>query len=137
MAKLPVLVAVGAAAGVIAVPAPGSVGAARWFFTPGRSGVSCQLEVRRPTTDASCLAYQPGSPYRTAVAVTMSASGKLSICRGLRCIGNAPEHTPTLAAGRSIELGPFRCTSLTAGVRCIVTKLGHGFRLSTLGVNRI
>jgi hypothetical protein len=42
-----------------------------------------------------------------------------------------------LAVGRSIELGPFRCTSLRAGVRCVVTKLGHGFTLSTRGVTRI
>jgi hypothetical protein len=65
----------------------------------------------------------------------MNASGKLTICHG--CMGNEPEDTQMLAVGRSIELGPFRCTSLRAGVRCVVTKLGHGFTLSTRGVTRI
>jgi hypothetical protein len=83
-----------------------------------------------------CGANRPHRPYRTYVAVTMNASGKLTICHGLRCISNSGP-VPKLAAGRSIELGPFRCTSLRAGVRCIIAKVGHGFSLSALGVKRV
>jgi len=71
------------------------------------------------------------------MAVTMRPSGKLKACHGLRCIGNSPVGTRKLAAGHSITLGPFRCTSLRVGVRCVVTKLGHGFRLSAHGLKRV
>jgi hypothetical protein len=67
----------------------------------------------------------------------MSSSGKLTPCRGLRCIGNNPDRDPTLKVGHSIDFGPFRCTSLREGVRCVVRKVDHGFRLSTRGLKRV
>jgi hypothetical protein len=68
----------------------------------------------------------------------MDASARLTVCHGLKCIGNTPDRTPTLKAGHSISLGPFRCTSLRkGGVRCLVTKLGRGFRLGARGLKRV
>ena len=131
------LAAVAAAVGVLAAPAAGSGGAARWFFTPGPNGASCELDLRRPLTEADCLVGPPQRPAAKAIAVTMSPSGRLTLCRGLRCVGNAPTGTPTIPYGSHVELGPFRCTSLRAGVRCIVTTLGRGFQLGAHGVTRI
>jgi len=137
--RLALVVALGA--GALAAPAAGSSTAARWFVTPGKSGVSCELGLNRPSTHPAtyvwCLAYRGGRPYRTAVAVQMTASAKLEPCHGLRCIGNDPTPDPVLKVGHSIDFGPFRCTSLRRGVRCTVRELGHGFRLSTHGLTRV
>jgi hypothetical protein len=136
--RLFLVVAVGAA--VAASPAVGSRTAARWFFTPGKV-VHCELGLNRhglhPPTYVFCLAYRGGRPYRTARAVTMNTAGALTVCHGLKCIGNSPVSTVMLKAGHSIVVGPFRCTSLRPGVRCVVTKLGRGFRLSARGLRRI
>jgi hypothetical protein len=32
-----------------------------------------------------------------------------------------------LAYGKSVRLGPFRCTSRTDGMRCLVVRTGRGF----------
>jgi hypothetical protein len=135
---LPALVVVAA---ILAAPASGSTtGAARWFVTPGKN-VGCELGLDRhgirPVTYVFCLAYHAGRPYRTAVAVRMTGAAQLTPCHGLRCISNSPDRTPTLEVGHSIRLGPFRCTSLRKGVRCVVTRLHRGFRLSTSGLVRV
>ena len=139
--KLGLLLASIFAIGVLVAPAAGSSTSARWFITPGKNGVSCELGLRRPYihpgTYVWCLAYRGGRSYKTARAVQMSSTAKLSVCRGLKCIGNNPDHDPTLRVGRSIDFGPFRCTSLTEGVRCVVPRLGHGFRLSRGRVKRL
>jgi hypothetical protein len=128
------------AAAVLAAAAPGSNTAARWFVTPGKN-VSCERGLDRhgtgPVTYVSCLAYRAGSPHRTAVAVRMSGTGALTLCHGLPCIANIPDRVPTLRAGHSIRFGPFRCRSLRKGVRCVVTRLGRGFLLSTSGLKRV
>jgi hypothetical protein len=67
----------------------------------------------------------------------MHANGRLDQCRGVRCLGNGPDNATTLAYGRSLVVGPFRCTSLTTGMRCVVRTSGHGFLLSRAGVARL
>jgi hypothetical protein len=125
--------------GVFAAPAVGASGSARWFVTPGPNGASCEIDVGRPglPTQTWCVVGPPQLPARSAVGVSLAPSGQLRRCRGLRCVGNAPVRTPTLSYGRSTSLGPFRCTSLRAGVRCIVTKRGHGFLLGARGSKRV
>ena len=115
----------------VSAPAHGSATSQRFFFTQGPNGASCELDVavaRLPTV-ASCLVGPPKVSEPNAMRVELAPSGKMTLCRGLRCIGNAPAGTHTLAYGRSITLGPFRCTSLRSGVRCVVAKLGRGFLL--------
>lgn len=135
--RLAVVVVIAAA---LASPAAGSSQAARWFIVPGDK-VNCELGLHRPgmhpATYVWCLAYKGGSPERTARAVRMNASAKLSFCRGARCIGNSPVGTPTLKLGHSIHVGPFRCTALRNGVRCVVVKLGHGFVLRLHSLKRV
>ena len=55
-----------------------------------------------------------------------------------RC--NTGEHrggTPTLAYGRQITVGRFRCLSLQIGVRCTVIQSGKGFLINRDGVTRV
>ena len=132
MASIRVCLAAAALAAVFAGPARSAT--ARWFVTPGPDGASCEIDVARPTTSVYCLVYRGGRPYATAVAGELTVAGRLRICHGLRCIGNTPEGTPTLAAGRSLRVGPFRCTSRRAGVRCVVVDTGRGFSLGADGV---
>ena len=111
----------------------------RFFFSAPPVKASCELDVGVPglPDGAHCLVGPPQVAEHAAVSVDLSASGKVGICRGLRCIGNAPEHTPTIGAGKSVTLGPFECTSLRTGVRCVVTRLGHGFVLGLHGAERV
>ena len=66
----------------------------------------------------------------------MSASGSLKICRGRSCLSNAPESATILAQGKSVAVGPFRCTSFAIGVRCVVSSLRHGFLIGPTGLTR-
>jgi hypothetical protein len=67
----------------------------------------------------------------------MHADARLALCNGVHCLGNGPTNATMLAYGRSVVVGPFRCTSLTSGMRCVVRSSGHGFVLSRAGVKRI
>jgi hypothetical protein len=124
---------------VVVTSSPASSGSQRFFVTPGPNGASCEIDVtvRSLPTQTWCVVGPPSVAMRKTVGVTLRASGKLTTCRGLRCLGNAPEHTTTLRYGRSVSLGPFACTSLRLGVRCIVKKSGRGFRLGAHGMTRI
>jgi hypothetical protein len=61
----------------------------------------------------------------------------MTIKRGLPCLGNEPENAFTLRYGRSIRVGPFRCTSRTDGIRCVVIRTGRGFLINRAGVTRL
>lgn len=111
-------------------------GASRTFFTPGPNGASCEIDLAPmgPTAEASCRVWPPVVPVRKAIGVTLTAKGHLTgICHGMLCMSNGPLGLPLLY-GRSISLGPIRCTALRGGVRCVVKKTGRGFLLSA---NRI
>ena len=132
----------GVACALLAIAAPSaraSAGVQRFFFTPGPNGSSCEIDVAVPglPTSTWCIVEPPKVPASKAIGVTLRENGDLGICRGGQCVGNAPERTPTLRYGRSISVGPFRCTSLRAGVRCVVTKLGRGFMLGAHSVKRV
>ncbi|HKD95230.1 MAG TPA: hypothetical protein VKB43_11035 [Gaiellaceae bacterium] len=113
-----------------------SVGEQRFFFTPGRNGASCEIDFDMPElSEAWCLAYQSSRPERTALAVALRPDGTIKVCHG--CVGNAPDQTQTLRYGQSVSLGPFRCTALRAGVRCVIRKSGHGYLLGIQRLRRI
>jgi hypothetical protein len=70
--------------------------------------------------------------------VRLRTSGKLKICNGGQCIGNGPEDSFKLGYGRSVLVGPFRCTSFrTRGIRCVVRQTGAGFYIAKQGITRI
>jgi hypothetical protein len=96
------------------------------FFSPTRN-LGCEV---RPSSVFCQSMMRPHS-------VRMGATGRYAVCRGLRCVGNAPEGTPILRYGRQITLGRFRCTSLRQGVRCIVIDIGRGFLIDRVTVRRV
>ncbi len=102
------------------------------YFRSPSGGIECDLVVNAGKIAA--LAYcQTGSRPRS---VTMTSSGHLRTCGGPDCLSDAPLHVPVLAYGHQTTLGPFRCLSLTSGVRCRVSS-GRGFRISHSGVGRL
>jgi len=89
-------------------------------------------------TEVECLVFPaPHSvPPQKVGTATLDASGRVKICRGQRCLGNPDARRP-LRLGKSVAIGPFRCTSLRSGVRCVVTKTGRGFVFTARGVKRL
>jgi len=111
-------------------PAGSSTQSARWFHSPSRN-VSCELSVARPEigTTAFCATRRPPR------CVTLEADGTTRAPRNC-LIGNPPETAFTLRYGRSVRLGPFRCTSRRVGMRCVVPGNGHGFVISRRRLTR-
>ena len=124
----------GATALVALSVVPSSGAAVRWFLSPhaGLDQVGCEVASKRPRlgTYAEC---QTARPQR---AMTLHANGVSHICRGLQCVGNSPTNATVLAYGHSVRVGPFRCTSLRAGIRCVVTASGHGFLIGPSAFKR-
>jgi len=101
--------------------------------------IGCELAAGGPGLGTFVYCLSAPTPAK-AVSVQMSAAGKLQICRGEKCMSNPPDGEAMLRAGQSVSAGPFRCTVLKGTnpkVRCLVTKLGHGFQLGPLGLTRL
>ena len=113
-----------------------SIAAQRIFLTVGANAASCEIDFRMPgvRTQASC---QSVLTSRHPMSAELSTSGSTKVCSGETCMGNPPENAITLAIGDTVALGPFRCTVLASGVRCIVVSNGRGFLLGARGVTRI
>lgn len=102
----------------------------RVFRSP-TGNIQCQLEFHDSgSTGASC---QTVTPPRS---VTLQPDGRTRICRGQRCIGNASENFVTLRYGRSVRLGPYRCSSSHSGIGCVV-RSGRGFLISRQHIKRL
>jgi hypothetical protein len=111
---------------------PGTAWATVRFFHSPSGNIECQVSAHdRVGTAAYCQTFTP------ARSVTLGPGGKLERCRGGKCLGNGPENATTLRYGRSVTVGPFRCTSLKRGMRCVIRSTGHGFVLSRQGIRRI
>ena len=98
----------------------------RSFKSPHDGPVCTISQGKPPGTLAFCLT---GPPPQNA---TLYPDGHVEACFGTKggaaCASNPDAFTdPVLAYGRSIALGPFRCTSLRKGMRCVVVRSGHGF----------
>jgi hypothetical protein len=109
-----------------------TAGGARFFHSPS-GNIQCELDWQRGSGIADAAYCQTFQPARS---VTLSPSGALRICTGTRCLGNGPENAFTLQYGHATRLGPFRCLSKAAGMRCTVAT-GHGFALARSGVHRL
>lgn len=118
-----------ALAPLAAAPSSGAAGGAGYFASPS-GGLLCQITAQQ----AWCDNRRGDSGYASA---TLFPSGRLKLC-GLSCAGDPGDvKVTTLAYGRSRVAGPFRCTSLRVGVRCVVRATGRGFQLAHAGVKRI
>ena len=103
----------------------------RWFHSPS-GNLQCEVSADAAQgTRAYCLTFdRPRS-------VTLRRNGSMKVCRGHRCLSNGPEDAFTLRYGRSVRVGPFRCTSLERGMRCVVLRSGRGFLLSKERLQRL
>src|SRR5215475_6274218 len=92
---------------------------ARSFNWPGRR-ISCSITQGKSLgTTALCIMFHPPQ------TATLYPDGHVAACYGTKgsaaCLSNPDAGPlPTLAYGRSVFLGPFRCTSLRKGMRCVV-----------------
>jgi hypothetical protein len=122
------IVALAALALVLTAPLAQASPHSRFFLSPSRN-ISCEVDVGVAgiPEQAYCQAMSPPA------SATLTAQGRLKTCHGTGCLGNPPEHDPTLAYGRSFVSGPFRCTSRTSGVTCLAGK--RGFTISRAGVS--
>ena len=129
-------ISVALVAAVVLATAAGAAtaGTHRFFELPGANPPECELaaHVKGLGTFVYCLV---GPAHATSV--TMGPTGLLTICRGVKCMSNAPENARRLAYGKSIHADPFTCTAERTGIRCVVTRLGHGFLLSRTSLKRI
>ena len=101
-----------------------------WFHSPS-GNIECEVAAADLRgTYAYCQTFvRPRS-------VKLSATGRMRVCTGTGCLGNGPENALTLRYGRSVRLGPFRCTSLLSGMRCMAVRTGHGFLISRESLKR-
>jgi hypothetical protein len=102
----------------------------RFFHSPS-GNIQCEVASKDPRgTYAYC------QTFKAPRSVQLFATGRLKTCTGMKCLGDGPENAFTLAYGRSTTVGPFRCTSLTTGMRCTLPS-GHGFLLGRTGLTRV
>jgi hypothetical protein len=127
---LSVVIALAGCVAVSAGPASGA-GIRHFFFGPGVT-TSCEMNIGVPKLPTSVYCQT----YPHTESVLLNAAGKLSICHGLKCIGNPPDGVPTLVYGSWIDGGPFRCTSKHAGILCVVRRTGHGFLIAPTSIRR-
>jgi hypothetical protein len=100
------------------------------FFHSPSGNIECELDWQRGSGIADAAYCQTFQPPRS---VTMRPSGAMRLCTGVRCLGNGPVDAFTLQYGHATRLGPFRCISRPAGMRC--TAAGRGFLLARSGVH--
>ena len=108
-----------------------AVATVSWFHSPS-GNIQCEVAAADLRgTYAYCQTFvRPRS-------VRLSASGRMRVCTGTGCLGNGPENAFTLRYGRSVHVGPFRCTSLVSGMRCVVARTGRGFQISRETLTRV
>ena len=121
-----------AALGALVIASAAAAGEQHFFFAPGVT-TSCEMDFATPKLGTA--AFCQTAPHYESVV--LHPNGKLTICHGVKCIGNPPDGVPTLTYGAWLDNGPIRCTSLAAGVKCVVRKSGKGFLISPTSIKRV
>ncbi|HET9104243.1 MAG TPA: DUF6636 domain-containing protein [Solirubrobacteraceae bacterium] len=118
---------------VVAAVAPSAAAADSLvgFASPSRN-IGCYMDRAQVRCDIRNRSFTPPQrprscplDYGQGLIVTGRGRGRY-VCAG----DTALDGQRALPYGRSISRGPFRCTSLTSGMRCINVRTGHGFALS-------
>ncbi|WP_108921851.1 hypothetical protein [Mycobacterium montefiorense] len=102
------------------------------FLSPSRN-ISCEINYKRDPGISDEAYCQTNEPPQSA---HLSTGGVITSCKGVSCVGNAGEGTPTLAYRQTAGVGPFSCTSKPDGITC-TTSPGHGFTISDAGITTI
>jgi hypothetical protein len=125
-----------AAALTLAAGAGAATGIHRFIGVRGTANLDCELAAAVPGLGTFVYCLSAPTPSK-AVSVQMSAAGKLTVCRGMKCMSNPPDNVTMLRPSQSIKAGPFRCTALKSSMRCLVARLGHGFLIGPHGLTRL
>ncbi len=111
--------------------------AGRGFYSPSRN-ISCGMFDDSRYRYVKCQSRVPPQVAR------LNARGQVTSCRNRSAIDNhcglgdpGENVIPTLAYGRQITVGRFRCLSLQVGVRCTVIRSGKGFLINRAGIRRV
>jgi hypothetical protein len=100
----------------------------RRFSSPSKN-IDCWIDADPPTV--GCSTRQPQR------SVIMNGSAALRIRRLEFDCGCQEPSAATLAYGRQISYGGFRCVSRETGVSCVVARTGRGFEINRDGVTRV
>ncbi len=115
------------------------VGVALVLTTP--SAARTRAEYRSPSRNIGCqmdAAFVICGTRTPIQKATLTPNGRLQACRrGLRCAGDLGQGAFVLRYGKSVRVGPFRCTSRKTGMTCVAIKTGKGFRISRAGITRL
>jgi hypothetical protein len=134
--RLRLIVVVVAAALSVSSAASAATGIHRFIGVRGTANLDCEVAAGVPGLGTFVYCLSAPTPA-TAVSVQMSAAGKLNVCHGTKCMSNPPDNVTMLRHGHSLKAGPFRCTALKTGIRCLVSKLGRGFLIGPHGLMRL
>jgi len=134
--RLRVIAVAAVAALSMSAAAGAATGIHRFIGVRGVANLDCEIAAGVPGLGTFVYCLRAPTPAN-AVSVQMSAAGKLSICHGTKCMSNPPDNVTMLRQGQSLKAGPFRCTAEKTAIRCLVTKLGHGFLIGPHGLTRL
>jgi hypothetical protein len=106
------------------------------YFGPPKSDISCEILHRFPMSGSRHVSWAYCMSATTTLVhhVTLSSSGVVTRCVGVRCGSNAGLGTPDLAPGTKVESGPFACVVTANAVTCKVAT-GRGFRITVNAIS--
>jgi len=96
------------------------------FFSPSRN-IFCWMDDHGQSVVVGCQTWKPPQEM-----VKMGAEGRFKSRRvpAAQC-GCVPDGPRTLAYGKQVTVGRFRCLSLQTGMRCTVIQSGKGFLIDS------
>jgi hypothetical protein len=112
------------------------------FRSPSRA-ITCAINGPSGRIPAQALCYNEFTlsqrPSRSdcgsnASAANVAATGPGRLAETCNPLDYPGDEAPSLPYGKSITVGPIRCTSRTSGMTCISTRSRHGFTLNRRGV---
>lgn len=115
------------------------------FVTPGNA-VACGMSDRQPADASDHVVCSYAAP-RGAAYAQLTADGHVAICTpehpvgptGSDCLyfGSILKSASRYPAGKSVNVGRFRCKVFATGVQCTVKATGRGFRITRHTATRI
>jgi hypothetical protein len=105
-----------------ATVAPPATLTSAMFFSPDRR-VFCEMED--PATNGYYVYCNASGLH----AAGMGPDGVVLFCNS-GCLGFGAASTPTLAYGKQVTVGRFRCSSASTGITCVVITSGRGFLIN-------
>lgn len=109
-----------------------SVGQYCGFYSPSRN-ISCEINTGGRVGEDGVYCQTDSPPPQS---VTLNKDGTFKSCTGVSCLGGdaAQGGIPTLAYGKTMTLGQFKCLSEESGGVSCTAAGGRGFTISRSGI---